>query len=515
MQNNFYFLRKVSEALRSKIINHTVASCFSQTKNELVIELRENHIPFFIRINTIPELSCVSFPPSFARAKKNSVDLFPEIIGKKVTSLVQIENDRSFAINFGELALVILLHGVRANVVLFEKEDPIVFFNKKLSKSFNTKLSGLNRTIDISYQAFKDKGFNIKELFPTFDKVVLYYLEQQGFANKTHEDQWQTILQLLDLFEEPEYYIVELKNKIVLSLMNIGEVKRSTEDPIQAANLYFDYFTYTNLFTNTKQNLIAEYQKTIIRTKSFLNKTREKLRALSDSNQYEVNANILMANLHSIEGNAKSIILFNFYNNSEIEIPLKEGLTPQKNAELYYKKAKNKKYEVSNLESVLSGKDNFLKKLELELSQLQEVKTLKELKMFSKMQETIKNDDEEEESLPFRKVFFDGYEILVGKSARSNDEMLQKFTHKDDLWLHAKDVTGSHVILKFKSGSNFPAYVIERAAEIAAYNSKRKTDSHCPVTYTPRKFVRKQKGLPPGAVIVEKEKVIIVTPRGF
>jgi len=131
------------------------------------------------------------------------------------------------------------------------------------------------------------------------------------------------------------------------------------------------------------------------------------------------------------------------------------------------------------------------------------------------MQETLKRDDEEEESLPFKKILFDGFEILVGRNSRSNDEMLQKFTHKDDLWLHAKDVTGSHVVLKYRSGNNFPAYVIERAAEIAAYNSKRKTDSHCPVTYTPRKFVRKQKGLPPGAVIVEKEKVIIVTPKGF
>jgi predicted ribosome quality control (RQC) complex YloA/Tae2 family protein len=515
MQNNFYFLRKVSEALRGNIISYSVTSCFSQSKNELIIELKNLGNVFYIRINTLPDLCCVSFPASFARSKKNNVDLFPQIIGKKVSDVIQIENDRSFAITFGDLSLAILLHGVRANVVLFENEAPVVFFNKKLSRSFNKQLSDLNRPIDISFAAFRDKGYNIKALFPTFDKIILYWLEQQGFGSKSHEDQWQLIEELLVQFQQPEYYITLLDGKIILSLMNIGEVKKSTIDPLLAANLYFDNFTYTNLFTNTKQNLIAEYQKTIIRTKSFLNKTREKLKTLNDSNEYEVYANILMANLHSVDGSSKLANLYNFYTNSEITIPLKENLSPQKNAELYYKKAKNKKYEVNNLESVIAGKQNFLANLEAELKQLMEVQTLKELKMFSKMQETLKNDDEEEEALPFRKVLFDGYEILIGRNSRSNDEMLQKFTFKDDLWLHAKDVTGSHVILKYRSGNNFPAYVIERAAEIAAFNSKRKTDSHCPVTYTPRKFVRKQKGLPPGAVIVEKEKVIIVTPKGF
>jgi len=103
---------------------------------------------------------------------------------------------------------------------------------------------------------------------------------------------------------------------------------------------------------------------------------------------------------------------------------------------------------------------------------------------------------------------------LVGKSSKANDEMLRRYVWKEDLWLHAKDVSGSHVILKYKAGQRFPAPTIERAAELAAYYSKNKTESLAAVIYTPCKFVRKVKGSAPGAVMVDKESVIMVHPTG-
>ena len=104
------------------------------------------------------------------------------------------------------------------------------------------------------------------------------------------------------------------------------------------------------------------------------------------------------------------------------------------------------------------------------------------------------------------------FDIWIGKNAKNNDLLTQKYAHKDDLWLHAKDVTGSHVIIKQQPGKNFPEPVIEKAAQLAAYFSKMRTDSLCAVIYTPKKYVRKPKGLPEGAVIVDKEKVLLVEP---
>jgi predicted ribosome quality control (RQC) complex YloA/Tae2 family protein len=90
--------------------------------------------------------------------------------------------------------------------------------------------------------------------------------------------------------------------------------------------------------------------------------------------------------------------------------------------------------------------------------------------------------------------------------------LTQKYSFKDDLWLHAKDVAGSHVLIKYQSGKNFPKEVIERAAQLAAWNSKRKNENLCPVAFTFKKFVRKRKGDPAGTVVVEREEVILVEP---
>ncbi|HLT71447.1 MAG TPA: NFACT RNA binding domain-containing protein, partial [Cyclobacteriaceae bacterium] len=99
-------------------------------------------------------------------------------------------------------------------------------------------------------------------------------------------------------------------------------------------------------------------------------------------------------------------------------------------------------------------------------------------------------------------------------SAQANDQLLQKYSSKDDLWLHARDVSGSHVIVKHQAGKKFPGAVIERAAQLAAFHSKRKNESLCPVILTPRKYVRKRKGDPAGTVVVDREEVIMVVPAG-
>src|SRR5690606_15434518 len=111
----------------------------------------------------------------------------------------------------------------------------------------------------------------------------------------------------------------------------------------------------------------------------------------------------------------------------------------------------------------------------------------KKLEYFSKKYSAYKTSASAEEQI-FRFCEYEGFKIYVGKSAENNDELTQKFAHKDDLWLHAKDVTGSHVIIRHQSGKTFPKTVLEKAASLAAFYSKRKNDSLCPVQYTQKKY---------------------------
>jgi len=149
------------------------------------------------------------------------------------------------------------------------------------------------------------------------------------------------------------------------------------------------------------------------------------------------------------------------------------------------------------------------------LSIVEAMDNVKELRQYSRENNLQKTKAEAVEDFPFRRFQIEGYEVYIGKNARNNDELISGYAKKDDLWLHAKDVTGSHVVIKQKPGSNYPATIIEKAASLAAYYSRRKNDTLCPVIFTPRKYIFKGKGMAPGQVRVEKEEVILVPPAKF
>jgi predicted ribosome quality control (RQC) complex YloA/Tae2 family protein len=117
----------------------------------------------------------------------------------------------------------------------------------------------------------------------------------------------------------------------------------------------------------------------------------------------------------------------------------------------------------------------------------------------------------EEARTPFREFETNGYKIYVGKDAKNNDELTFGFAKPNDVFLHARGVSGSHVIIRNGSREYPQKQVLEFAASIAAHYSKARTSGIVPVAYTMRKFVKKAKGQP-GAVLLDREEVIYVKP---
>ena len=111
----------------------------------------------------------------------------------------------------------------------------------------------------------------------------------------------------------------------------------------------------------------------------------------------------------------------------------------------------------------------------------------------------------------FKKFEYKGFEILVGRNNKQNDE-LTKSASKDDIWLHTHEIPGSHVLIK-GAGKEIPEEVIKRAAEIEAYNSRAKMSNNVPVDYTTPKYVWKPKGAKPGMWLYENFSTIFVTPK--
>lgn len=517
MHNNYYFLNQLSKRLQPILIGAELIECFSQDKDELILSFICDQSEFYIKAHLQPDFSSLSFPKTFFRANKNTANIFEELVHKKVTNITQFENERSFSIIYEDgLALVFKLFGNRSNIILFKDEVNIKVFKNSLGKDKNLTYRSFNREIDQSYSEYKENNFNFKNIFPTFGKLVNDYIKERISTISTIEDQWQFLTNVQHQLENSEiFYITEIDGKPVLSLLNQGEIKYQTSDPIEAINYFFISYTKDYYLQREKQVIEKHLVQSDNRNEAYITKVKAKLNELHKGLGFDKLADIIMANMHQIPPKVSVVELYDFYNDQQIKIKLNNALSPQKNAENYYRKSKNQKIEVENLQSNLNNKISINNKIKDHLATVRTIENLKELRKYLKDHSLFQSKEADQKAALFKIFDIEGWKIYVGKNAKNNDLLTQKFSFKEDLWLHAKDVSGSHVLLKYQSGQKFPRFIIEKAAQLAAYYSQRKTDSLCPVIVTPKKFVRKVKGAPPGSVIIDKEDVILVRPSPF
>jgi predicted ribosome quality control (RQC) complex YloA/Tae2 family protein len=409
--------------------------------------------------------------------------------------------------------LLFKMHGNRSNLALFEGGKLIEIFKSSISEDTKLSLEMLDREIDWSYEHFTQHYQNPQSIYFTFGKSVWKYFKLNQFDRLSPEQQWKEIQNVRENLENPDgFYIQQLDGKIMFSLLDFGRVIKRFKEPVAAVTDFYTYYIQHDAFEREKASALALLRSMLHSNENYMAKTETKLHELQDENSYKVWADLLMANLHDIPAGSTHVTLPNFYqDNRPTQIKLKPDVSAQKNAAIFYKKAKNQQLEIDHLQKLIKNKKQQTLDLANLLRQIEEENDLNDLR---KLIGSMGTGEVKKQvaALPYREVEFNGYKIWIGRNAAANDSLTLKFSYKEDMWLHAKDVAGSHVLLKHQAGKNFPKDVVERAAQLAAYYSKRKNESLCPVIVTPRKFVRKRKGDPAGVVVVEREEVVMVTP---
>jgi predicted ribosome quality control (RQC) complex YloA/Tae2 family protein len=511
--HNYFFLRRLAAALHTSLQGLQLIEAFSQNKDELILGFASQESALYLIANLDPKICLLDIADDFKRARKNSIELFAGLRNKTVTSVKAFSYERSLAIYFGsDNVLVFKMHGSRSNVIFFKTHKTPTLFRNILKADESLSLSDFDRNLEISFDQFKSLDCNPNALIPALGKEVKSYLMDHQFASGNPEEQWQQLKALLELLENETIRIVASSKGASLTLLPTSvKVLLETSDPIEACQFLYQQVTHNQYLQENKSELTRPLVAEIKRTESYLVKTNEKLQEIIHRRGYDEIANLLMANLHVIPKSAERVVLDDFYTNSKIEIKLNPTHTVHKNAENLYRKSKNQKKEIQNLEENLNTRKEQLTKVKEKLATILATDSIRELREFNPK----KTKEAPEINVPFHRYQFEGYQILVGKNAKANDVLTLKVATKNDLWLHAKDVAGSHVVVKHQAGKNFPSSVTEHAAKLAAWYSKRKTDSLCPVIVTEKKFVRKRKGDPAGAVVVEREKVILVQPENF
>ena len=251
---------------------------------------------------------------------------------------------------------------------------------------------------------------------------------------------------------------------------------------------------------------------------------RENLEKAKNRDKYKICGDLLTANMYRVKFGMDEVCVENYYdNNSELKIKLDPNISPSQNAQKYYKKYNKAKVTEKYAEEQIVGAEEELEYLETvqeSILKAESPRDLSEIKEELAEQGYISNTASKkkkktQKSMPMKFISSDGYEILVGRNNKQNDEVTIRMSYSTDIWLHTKNIPGSHTLIRTNGSGEAPDSTILEAAQLAAYYSKAKNSAQVPVDYTQIKNVKKPNGAKPGFVIYEKNNTIYVTPKLF
>ena len=369
----------------------------------------------------------------------------------------------------------------------------------------------------------------------TNDEVELSHQLQehyQGFGKDSARELAAELLQsdnlpatyqhFLKHFENPEPVLITYSNGktqfAVFPPLNIdGELQH-----FDSLSALLDAFYANKAEQDRSKELAGQVLKVL---KNELKKDRRKVKKLQQqlqdaatADQYRICGEILTTYLSKLTPGMKEIELPNFYDdNKPLKIKLAPELSPSRNAQKYFTKYNKLKTSVEYVKEQLKLTNDEIKYFENIENQIklaapadiQEIKLELQEQGYIKKKKSGKKQRKVKVSAPEEFHTSDGTTVLVGKNNLQNDRLSFKIANKNEIWLHVKDIPGSHVVIR---STNPSEDTILEAAQLAAYFSKGRDSDNVPVDYLPVKRLHKPNGAKPGFVIFTGQKTLYVTP---
>ncbi|MCF7884861.1 MAG: NFACT RNA binding domain-containing protein [Candidatus Marinimicrobia bacterium] len=543
MFNSWFHIRFLAKYFDKNLKGIVFEKPFTYKKQELDIPFLENINFRSFRFTTRSPLPMFTLEQN--RPKPNQkVDVFSDIEGLRLEGVKWHYDDRFmlFYLSSGEY-LLFQIFGPNGNVYYLDEnyEFKSRFVEKgrkvipEISSFTNSQKLMLNKK---DYQSIinsnTDKSVTnlIKSKFPfsiyqneLIDEICYRAAIEArelvaNLSQLKREELYSVFQEILTEIANQNYRIFDCEPPIFafFKLTSIDAQAEKYSDIIRATEQFIRYYFGWYNFSERKKDLKSKLEKyqNLLGRKIF--KQEESLENFPTSLEYRKKADTLLANKHNLDDHIKQVVLPDVHNPSEnLNIDLDPELTIAANANKLYEKSKRVDSSKEELKKEYEENKKTLSKVKNYLEQIDEVDTREKLK---KMRKTIPerylatiSEQGEEKSRPYRYFTFKGWEVLVGKSARKNDELTFQVANKNDFWLHAQKMTGSHVIVRNpEKKESLPEPVLRRAAGIAAHFSKGKHARAVPVVYTKKKYVWTSKKLPPGKVRFQYESMIVARP---
>lgn len=480
----FYAL---SHWMNATLVGSRLLDAFTQEKDELMLEFSTGT---YLRIQCGAAQQFVVPVSAFSRTNQNSVSLFPEIHRKLLLRTEVLKDDRVIKMEFEDaFCLWLKMFGNRSNVLLTSKGS---FQNSFLKKK------GEEDWI----QQVQNKPVQVLSVPPAWtrhpDLIALNY------PLHTEEER----IAFLRIASGPVWGYSEVeKPEIILQLPEGKPIQEALEAWIRIR-------LSRDAFNQEYQGLVSSLTSHLGYLNSSVHALDKAISQMKHEREEEELGHLILANLHLISPEDEVLSCVDAYSGKPIQIPLKKNLSPAAQADWYYRKSRNRKAELERCQNQQEEIRLKLPSVERALEALQKVQSLSDLRQWKKAHaqwiQPNRAKSTEEKSLPWKEFQIQDWIIRVGKDARSNDQLTLKGSKPGDLWLHVKDYSGSHVIIRQKHGVTYPEELIQKAAGLAVWFSPRRNHELVAVSVCDRKHVRKNKKMPPGAVTLERYQTILV-----
>jgi predicted ribosome quality control (RQC) complex YloA/Tae2 family protein len=521
--NNFYTLIYLKNELNEKIAGSFFRFAISPYKNVLEFYLDTRRGLKRLIFSSDPGETAI-FLDSFRPPKKNNtISFFPPLQDEQIVKISLADQDRLLYIYYKNgMFLLFKLYGGSPNCYLVDKGVIIDAFKNSDNNVGQAPPEPSAPKFASEVRSGISPKNQLTRLNPLLPRGLLPYRIEQHRVEEMNTRGIRLFTQKITdaLLTDPRPRVLESGDLCLWSEEILRQPTEKSFDEVNEAVLYaFRNAVHLRRLNSKKGNVLQYLERLHERKVSQLQQLQQADKSLARADEYEKFGHLLMANAHVDTGyNSDALEVADFYDdNKPIRIPLKDRMSVAENAEYYYEKAKSARRSYEQALRRIPDLENEASEIETLIEELKEIQHLPDLEKWTKNNEDLLQrygygTEDAQPVSPFRKLKVGKYEIWIGKNAKSNDE-LTGLAHKEDIWLHARGVSGSHVVIRMGNRKDFPPKdIILRAAGFAAFYSKARGMKTAPVMYTKRKYVRKPKGAAPGAVVVEREKVEMVPP---
>ncbi len=545
-----------AKEMRPVIISGKIDKVYQPEADELVfnIHTKRGNVKLYASVN--PAAARIHFIENSLQNPPAPLPfcmlLRKHIQGARITDVAQVGSERIIEISLETLnelgftvskKLIFEIMGKHSNIVLLDiSSGKIIDCIKHVSIDVN-RVRQLLPGIIYKYPPAQDK-IPFKELLPEGTPSVVLPPEAKAiqrtvggvspsFAQEmaASEDPLSFLRSAARIIEEGRFYPVVYsddkgspKEFHILPLSEYEDVCQKKE--FDSLSLCLEYYYAHKQSSNKLHQKASDLERSVSSQldKLYLKeqRLREDLLKAENSESLRLYGELLTANIHQVRPGDKSASVINYYDGSTVNIPLDPRLSPSKNAQQYFKKYGKAKTAVKEKQLQLRTNESDIKYLDSVMSYLKNASDVSEIEALRReLEETgylrkrkIPGGVKEKKisSKPYRYILPGGCEVLVGRNNRENDILTFKTASSRDIWMHTKDIPGSHVIVK-TSCEEISDEDLYAAASIAAYHSKGRESENVPVDYVRVKYVKKPAGAKPGMVIFTNNKTVWVDPK--